>query len=70
MYFSHIANLKCTPSDRQMYPRLGTSDLATSMLRKVFIFCGKIALVFRLPHFLFKFCLAYKPNDCKCITVL
>jgi len=24
IFFSSIANLKCTPSDRQMYPRLGT----------------------------------------------
>jgi len=25
--FPFIANFKCTPSDRQMYPRLGTPDL-------------------------------------------
>jgi len=25
--FSSIANFKCTPSDREMYPRLGTPAL-------------------------------------------
>jgi len=30
--FSSIANLKCTPSDRQMYPRSGTPGLADKVL--------------------------------------
>jgi len=27
VFFPSIANLKCTPADRQMYPSLGTPDL-------------------------------------------
>jgi len=30
MHFCSIVNRKCTPSDRQMYPRLGTSALDAS----------------------------------------
>jgi len=30
VFLSSIANLKCTPSDRQMHPRLGTTGLYDS----------------------------------------
>jgi len=31
IFLSSIANLKCTPSNRQMYPRLGTPVLEVSV---------------------------------------